>query len=81
MPPGELQRVVGANLARIRRDRGYSQERLAHEVLKLSLRYVVDIEAGRRNLTMQAVERLAESLGVPPVELLLAGGREGNDPR
>lgn len=65
-----LQQTVGENLARIRRERGLSQERLAREVLGLSLRYVADIEAGRRNLTMQAVERLAESLGVPPAELL-----------
>lgn len=67
---GDLQRAIGANLARLRRERGLSQERLAHDVLGLSLRYVADIEAGRRNLTVQAVERLAESLEVPPLELL-----------
>lgn len=68
-----LQQTVGENLRRIRLDRGLSQERLAHEVLGLSLRYVADIEAGRRNLTMQAVERLAESLEVPATELLTGG--------
>ncbi|MEU6563154.1 helix-turn-helix domain-containing protein [Nocardia nova] len=68
-----LQQAVGANLKRIRLARGLSQERLAHEVLGLSLRYVADIEAGRRNLSVQAVERLAGSLGVPPIELLTGG--------
>ena len=70
VPEGDLQRTIGENIARLRHERGLSQERLAREVLGLSLRYVADIEAGRRNLTVQAVERLAESLGVPPLELL-----------
>ncbi|WP_431938489.1 helix-turn-helix domain-containing protein [Nocardia grenadensis] len=70
MPTGELQRAVGANLARIRQQRGVSQERFAHEVLKLSLRYVSDLEAGKRNLTLKSVESIAEALGVTPIELL-----------
>jgi len=67
---GELQRVVGRNLARIRRERGLSQERIANDVLGLSTRYVVDIEAGRRNLSLRVVERLASTLRVTPYELL-----------
>ncbi|NKY60531.1 helix-turn-helix domain-containing protein [Nocardia flavorosea] len=70
VPEGDLQQAIGANVARIRRERGLSQERLAHEVLGLSLRYVADIEAGRRNMTVRVLERLAESLGVEPLELL-----------
>ncbi|MEV0106442.1 helix-turn-helix transcriptional regulator [Nocardia sp. NPDC050799] len=70
MPTGELRRAVGANLARIRQQRGVSQERFAHEVLKLSLRYVSDLEAGKRNLTLKSVESIAEALGVTPIELL-----------
>lgn len=70
VPEGDLQQAIGANAARIRRERGLSQERLAHEVLGLSLRYVADIEAGRRNMTVRVLERLAESLGVEPLELL-----------
>lgn len=70
---GELQRVVGKNLLRIRREMGLSQERLANDVLGLSTRYVAGIEAGRHNLTLRSVERLAESLGVTPWDLMTRG--------
>lgn len=70
MPTGKLRRAVGANLARIRGERGVSQERFAHETLKLSLRYVSDLEAGKRNLTLNTLESIAEALGVDPIELL-----------
>ncbi|NKY35240.1 helix-turn-helix transcriptional regulator [Nocardia speluncae] len=70
MAEGELQRVVGTNLLRIRREMKLSQERLANDVLGLSTRYVAGIEAGRHNMTLRSVERLAEALGVDPIELL-----------
>ncbi|MEV3960169.1 helix-turn-helix transcriptional regulator [Nocardia sp. NPDC050193] len=70
MAEGELQKTVGANVARIRHGLGLSQERLANDVLGLSTRYVAGIEAGRQNMTLRSLERLADSLGVPPLELL-----------
>lgn len=66
---GELQRVVGENLRALRRQRGLSQEEFA-EVLGVHRTYMGGVERGERNLTLQTVERLAESLGVAPLALL-----------
>lgn len=68
--PGDLQRAVGRNVRRVRRSRGVSQETLATQV-SLHRTYVGAVERGERNLTLQTVERLAEQLGVHPLELLV----------
>lgn len=66
---GELQRVVGRNVRRIRSQRGVSQEALAVE-LDVHRTYMGAVERGERNLTLRTVERLAAGLGVVPSELL-----------
>lgn len=66
---GELQRVLGTNLRRIRVERGLSQEGFA-DVLDIHRTYMGGIERGERNLTLQSVESLADALGIDPVELL-----------
>jgi transcriptional regulator with XRE-family HTH domain len=66
---GELQRTVGANLRRLRLERGYSQEAFADE-LGYHRTYIGGVERGERNLTLRTVEHLAEILGVDPLELL-----------
>lgn len=67
---GELQRRVGANVRRHRLDRGLSQEALA-DVLGVHRTFMGAVERGERNLTLQTLERIAERLGVEPVELLV----------
>ena len=66
---GDLQRTVGENLRRLRTERGQSQEAFAHEV-GFHRTYVGGVERGERNLTLRSVERLADILGVEPLELL-----------
>lgn len=66
---GELQRTLGRNLRRYREERGYSQEAFA-DVLGVHRTYMGGVERGERNLTLKSVERIAETLGVDPVELL-----------
>jgi len=66
---GDLQRTVGDNLRRLRTERGLSQEAFAHEV-GFHRTYVGGVERGERNLTLRTVERLADVLGVQPLELL-----------
>jgi len=73
MADGALQRTVGRNLRRLRRDRALSQEALADE-LGLHRTYIGGVERGERNLTLRTVERLADSLGVPPGDLLTEDG-------
>ncbi|MFT3663029.1 MAG: helix-turn-helix transcriptional regulator [Gordonia sp. (in: high G+C Gram-positive bacteria)] len=66
---GQLQRVLGRNVRRIRLERGYSQEDFA-ELLHVHRTYLGSVERGERNLTLRTVERLAEDLGVDAVRLL-----------
>lgn len=66
---GELQRTVGRNIRRLRRERGLSQEDLAAEI-GVHRTYMGGVERGERNLTLRSLERLAERLGVSPVGLL-----------
>jgi transcriptional regulator with XRE-family HTH domain len=69
---GDLQRIVGANLRRYREEQGLSQEAFA-EVLGWHRTYIGGLERGERNLSLQAVERIASGLGLDPIELL--GGK------
>ena len=66
---GDLQRTVGANLRRHRLARGLSQEAFA-DVVGVHRTYMGGLERGERNLTLKSLERLAESLGMEPLELL-----------
>jgi transcriptional regulator with XRE-family HTH domain len=66
---GDLQRVVGANLRNYRKAHDLSQEAFA-QVLGLHRTYVGGLERGERNLTLKAVERIAEKIDVDPQTLL-----------
>lgn len=66
---GQLQRNLGRNLRRWRKDRQLSQEVLA-EVLAVHRTYIGGVERGERNLTLRSVEQIAETLDLDPLELL-----------
>lgn len=66
---GDLQRTLGRNLRAYRSGRGLSQEAFA-DVLGVHRTYMGGLERGERNLTLKAVERIAASLGVDPLNLL-----------
>lgn len=66
---GELQRIVGANLRRLRGQLGYSQESFG-EYVGWHRTFVGAVERGERNLTLRTVERLATQMGVHPLSLL-----------
>lgn len=72
---GKLQRVVGQNLRLYRSHRNLSQEAFA-QMLGVHRTYMGGIERGERNLTLQSVEAIAESLGVDPMELLTVSAEE-----
>lgn len=71
---GDLQRTLGENLRRYRQSRGLSQEALA-DVLGVHRTYMGGVERGERNLTLRSLERIADSLGVKPLDLLRAPRR------
>lgn len=66
---GDLQRRVGRNLRAYRVARGLSQEDFA-EVVGVHRTYMGGLERGERNITLKSLERIAERLGVGPLELL-----------
>ncbi|MHB8642342.1 MAG: helix-turn-helix domain-containing protein [Gaiellaceae bacterium] len=73
---GDLQRVLGRNLRAYRMDRGLSQEAFADE-LGVHRTYIGGLERGERNVTLRTVEKLAEQIGVDPVDLLIP--EDGDD--
>ena len=66
---GDLQQNVGENLRRYRQAHGLSQEAMA-DLLGVHRTYMGGVERGERNLTLRTVERIADSIGVKPLELL-----------
>ena len=53
---------VGLNLQGLRRERGFSQEELAHRS-EMHQTYLSGIERGRRNPSIMILARLAAALG------------------
>jgi transcriptional regulator with XRE-family HTH domain len=66
---GGLHEVIAANVRRLRKGRGLSQEALAEEC-GYHRTYVGGIERGERNITIATLEALAGALGVEPLRLL-----------
>jgi len=65
-----LAEIFGANVRKVRLERGMTLEVLADEV-GLAYTYVGQIERGRRNPTLDVVERIAAVLKVDPLALLV----------
>jgi len=61
-------KIVGANVRRLRAERGLTQEQLAHDA-EIDVTYLRGIEAGRRNPSISVVGRLAASLALHPSRL------------
>lgn len=59
----------GRRLKELRLERGLSQEQLAH-LAGLDRTYISSCEAGRRNVTLRTIDRLANALGVDVTEMV-----------
>lgn len=62
---GELEQIVGANVRRLRKARGLTQEQLGFEA-QIAMRHVGAIERGQASATVGMLGRLAKALGVEP---------------
>lgn len=65
----DMRRLVGLNFAKLRKDKGFTQERFA-ETSGFTQQYVSDLERGRRNPTVVTLFHLASALGVTPADLV-----------
>ena len=65
----DMRKLVGDNCARIRKERGLTQEELS-ELTGLSQQYLSDLERGKRNPTVVTVYEIALALGVSHLDLL-----------
>ena len=63
----DWNKIVGANVRRLRGERGLTQEQLAHDA-EIDVTYLRGIEAGRRNPSVNVLVRLASPLDTRPQE-------------
>jgi transcriptional regulator with XRE-family HTH domain len=61
--------IVGANIRRLRKAKGLTQEQLAHES-GVAMRYVAGVERGEENPSLKFLVKIAEALGAEPAALL-----------
>ncbi|MDR2092752.1 MAG: helix-turn-helix transcriptional regulator [Azoarcus sp.] len=69
--------LFGLRLSEIRKNRGWSQERLAKKS-GLARSYVGGVERGQRNIALLNICRLADALDLPPAALLAPPGVEAD---
>ena len=65
----DMRKLVGQNCARLRRERGLTQERLA-ELSGFSQQYISDLERGKRNPTIVTIYEIAQALKASHLDLV-----------
>lgn len=65
----DMRRLVGRNFARIRREKGLTQEDI-EERSGFSQQYISGLEQGARNPTVVTLYELSQALGVSHLDLL-----------
>ena len=65
-----IQEKVGKTIIKLRKERGMSQETFAYES-GIDRRYMSDIENGKRNISLDILERVADKLGIRLSEFFL----------
>jgi len=69
----DMRKLVGRNVARLRREKGLTQEDVAARS-GFSQQYLSSLESGRRNPTVITLYELAQALGVSHVALVTPDG-------
>lgn len=65
----DMRKLVGRNCARIRGEKGLTQEELA-ERSGFSQQYISDLERGKRNPTIVTIYEIAQALEVSHLDLV-----------
>lgn len=66
-----LKETFAANLRRLRNERGWSQEELAHRV-HLSREYISQLEAAKKAASITVIENAAKAFGIEPFQMLVS---------
>lgn len=61
---GKIKTVVGDNIRRLRRERGWTQAYVA-ENLRITAPFLTMVESGQRGMSLELIESLGELFGVP----------------
>lgn len=61
---GKIKAIVGDNIRRLRRDRGWTQAFVA-ESLGITAPFLTMVESGQRGMSLELIESLGELFGVP----------------
>jgi transcriptional regulator with XRE-family HTH domain len=64
-----LVQAFGRNVRAVRKEKDWTQEHLAFEA-GVKRAYLSEIESGKRNPTLDVVEKIAKALGVSPANLI-----------
>lgn len=64
----DILKRFGTTVRKIRSSKGISQETFA-DLCDLHRTYISDVELGKRNVSLENIERMAMGLGVPIFEL------------
>ena len=59
---------LGARIKELRKQRGFSQEKFALEI-GIDRTYLASVEAGKRNISIVNIKKIADGLGVTLSEL------------
>lgn len=73
----ELNIEVGARITELRKQRGYTREKLS-ELADVSVQFLADIEKGRKSMTVATLKRVAAALLVP-TDYIVNGTTETGD--
>jgi len=65
----DVQKKFGQRLAELRKEKGWSQEKLSLES-EMARSYLGGVERGKRNISLINICKLAETLGVKPADLM-----------
>jgi transcriptional regulator with XRE-family HTH domain len=72
----DVRILFGKRLAEVRKQKGWSQEKLALES-GIARSYLGGVERGKRNIALVNICKLADTLGVSPADLMLFNALQG----
>lgn len=64
----DIQKSFGLKVQRLRKEKGLSQEKFALSI-DMDRTYFASVEAGKRNIAIKNIQKIADGLGVPLSEL------------